>query len=304
MSRIKLTLVAVALLAAVAMPALGAEPSVQTIGENSKIDWTNLVYIATGDGAMPSPKEEPNRAKAYLKAKEYAKMAAIANLLMAIEGTTISYEATGKDFMADATIRQKIEGFVKNVQITRDWKETVEGSTIVVVEVRAPMFKNNGPGQIFLKETPPELRTPTETGVKVVLKPDKVVKPIPIVAKPSSDRPYTGCIIDATGYKLERCMSPRIRRQDGSEVWGTVQVSPDLVLDRGIVSYATSLAAAKALPRAGSNPLILRATGRAGGRFYSDPVISDEDAALLLSENQKSGFLDKFNVVFVKDPVL
>ena len=118
MSRIRVTLAALALLVAIAAPALGEQPSIQAIGENSKIDWTNLVYIATGDGAMPSPKEESNRGRAYLKAKEYAKMAAIANLYMAIEGTTISYEATGKDFMADATIKQKIDGYVKNVQIS------------------------------------------------------------------------------------------------------------------------------------------------------------------------------------------
>jgi len=310
MSRIRVTLAALALLVAIAAPALGEQPSIQAIGENSKIDWTNLVYIATGDGAMPSPKEESNRGRAYLKAKEYAKMAAIANLYMAIEGTTISYEATGKDFMADATIKQKIEGFVKNVQISKDWKETVEGSTIVVVEVRAPMFKNNGPGQIFLKEAPPE--TTVETSVKVVLKPDKAIKMPDLVVRPSLDeKPYTGCIIDASGYKLERCMSPRIRKQDGSEVWGTVHVSPDMVLDRGIVSYATSMNSAKNNPRAGSNPLIVRATGRAGGRFFSDPVLSDDDASLLVSENGKSkaivgdcGFLDRFNVVFVKDPVL
>jgi len=306
MSRIGVALAALALLVAIAAPALGEQPSVQNIGENSKIDWTNLVYIATGDGAMPSPQEEPNRARAKLKAKKYAEMAAIANLLMAIDGTTIDYEATGKDFMADATIKQKIDGYVKNVQISKDWKENVEGSTIVVVEVRAPMFKNNGPGQIFLREAPPEEPSTTvETSVKVVLKPDKVVKMTNLVVKPSlEEKPYTGCIIDASGYKLERCMSPRIRKQDGSEVWGTVHVSPDMVLDRGIVSYATSLAGAKSNPRAGSRPLILRATGRAGGRFFSDPVLSDDDASLLLAEDAKSGFLDKFNVVFVKDPVL
>jgi hypothetical protein len=288
-----------------------ADTSVQNVGENAKIDWTNLVYVASGDGAMPSPTEEPNRARARLKAKEYAKMAAIANLLMAIEGTTISYEATGKDFMADATIRQKIEGFVKNVQISKTWDEKVEGSTIVVVEVRAPMFASNGPGSVFVREgpRPPEEKpgeTTIETNVKVVLKPDKTLKVTTSVeVRPSMpDKPYTGCIIDASGYKLDRCMSPHIRRPDGSEVWGTVRVSPDLVLDHGIVSYATSLAGAKANPRAGSNPLIIKAAGRAGGRFYSDPVLSDDDASILLSENGKGGFLDKFNVVFVKDPVL
>ena len=121
-------------------------------------------------------------------------------------------------------------------------------------------------------------------------------------AKPSvPGKPYTGVIIDATGYKIDRAMSPHIRKADGSEVWGTVTADFDLVLDRGIVSYATSLDDAKKLARVGSNPMIIRAIGRSGGKFYCDPVISDGDAELLLYENGKSKFLNNSAVVFVKD---
>lgn len=278
-------------------------PSVQNVGKDAKIDWTNLVYIATGEGAMPSAKECPNRARARLMAKDYAKMAALANLLMAIEGTTISYESTGKDYMADTTIRQKIEGFVKNATVTKVSDQKSEGDTIVIVEVRAPMFSNNGPGSVFLSQQ--ESRVPA-SALKVVTKPDKAFIPgrMPAFGESKPLKPYTGLIINCIGYNIDRCMSPKIRTNDGGEVWGTVQADPDMLIERGIVSYATSMKEAKKNPRAGANPLVIRATGRAGGRFYSDPVISDKDATLLFAENAKSGFLSKFNVVFVKDPVL
>lgn len=279
--------------------------SIQKVSDKAKIDWTNLVYIAEGHGAMPSAKEEPNRGRARLKARDYARMDALANLLMAIEGTTISYESVGRDYMADTVIRQTIQGFVKNAEVTKVYDQKVEGDTIVIVQVKAPMFSNGGPGSVFLREmTQPDPAAASD--VKVVVKPDKparitsTIKPAPSKAV----KPYTGLIIDATGYQLDRCMSPKIRRQDGSEVWGTVNANHDMLIERGIVSYATSLAEAKKNPRVGANPLVLRACGRAGGRFYSDPVIKAEDADLLLAENAKSSFLDRFSVVFVKDPAL
>lgn len=285
--------------------------SIQKLGDDAKIDWTNHFYIVQGQGAMPSAKECPNRARAKLKAKDYAKMDALANLLMAVEGTAISYESTGKDYMADTTIRQKIQGFVKNAQVTRYWDEKVEGDTIVFVEVKAPMFTATGPGTLFLQEeskqqAEPQSGTTVETNVKVVLKPDKstTVSTTTIITPVEPSKPFTGLIVDCSGYRIDRCMSPKIRQIDGTEVWGTVKVSADLVLDKGIVAYCTSLTEARKNARAGSNPLIIRASGRAGGRFYSDAVITSEDAQVLLDENAKAGFLDNFNVIFVKDPIL
>ncbi|MCL5102546.1 MAG: hypothetical protein M1133_00330 [Armatimonadetes bacterium] len=312
MRKISVVVAAVSLCLVAASQVIATD-SVQKLNDNARINWTKLEYVATGEGAMPSVKAEPNRARAYLKAKGYARMAATANLLAAVEGTTISFEATGKDYMEEATVRQKIEGYVKNVEITKTSKETIEGDTVVIVEVRAPMFGQNGPGTVLLGEQIKEEKAKVgeggkteisvETNVKVTLKQDlKPIKEITIEpARASTDPGYSSVIIDTTGYKLDRCMSPKIRRDDGSEVWGSVKADPDLVLERGVVSYATTLQDAKTSPRCGSNPLLIKAIGRAGGRFNSDPVIGDEDAQIMLSENAKSGFLDKLNVIVVKD---
>ena len=121
-------------------------------------------------------------------------------------------------------------------------------------------------------------------------------------AKPSEPgKPYTSVIIDATGLGLDRCMSPKIRRTNGSEVWGTVKVDLDYVEEHGIVGYAATLDDAKKCDRCGSNPMIIKATAVAGGAFHSDPVVSDPDADLLLAENKLGKFLDKFNVIFIQD---
>jgi len=124
----------------------------------------------------------------------------------------------------------------------------------------------------------------------------------PILAIPSEPgKPFTSVIIDASGLNLERCMSPKIRRADGSEVWGTVKVDTEFVEDHGLVAYATSMDDAKKNPRCGLNPMIIKAASIAGGKFGSDPAILNPDADLLVAENAKGGFLEKFNVIFVKD---
>lgn len=124
----------------------------------------------------------------------------------------------------------------------------------------------------------------------------------PILAKPSEQgKPYTSVIIDASGLGLQRCMSPKIRRGDGSEIWGTLKVETEFVEDHGLVAYVTSLDEAKKNARCGLNPMIIKATAIAGGKFSSDPTILNPDADLLISENAKGGFLEKFSVIFVKD---
>lgn len=309
----------VLLLSAITAVIISAQ-SVEKFGANARIDWTNLVYVAEGQGVIPKSNKEPNRQKALLKAKENAKRDAVANLLMAIEGTTISYELTGKEYMADTTIRQKIESYLKKVEIVSSTTETIKGVSVVKMKIKAPMFGSNGILQAFM--TPKTYQSEMDASiraeksleipdVKVITKPDnaKIILPIPNldtkaleIDNPSAaEIPYTGVIIDSTGYRIERAMSPKIRRLDGSEVWGTTNVDLELVAEKGIVSYCNSLDEAKKHWRAGSNPLIIRAIGRSGGKFFSDPVISDTDVQILNYENGKSHFLDQLQVIFIKD---
>ncbi|MCE5324282.1 hypothetical protein LLG46_13345 [bacterium] len=119
------------------------------------------------------------------------------------------------------------------------------------------------------------------------------------LAKPSEPgKPYTSLIIDACGLNLKRCMSPKIKQTDGKEVWGTVKVDIDFIEEHGLVAYAKSMEDAKKNDRCGSNPMIVKAL-RIDGRAYSDPVIADGDAKLLIEENSKGKFLDKFDVIFL-----
>jgi hypothetical protein len=75
------------------------------------------------------------------------------------------------------------------------------------------------------------------------------------------------------------------------------------VIEHGIVIYAHSVAEARQLSRAGSRPLVLHAVAPSRSPIPADAVLADGDAAKLASLNARDHFLDKFNVIFVVDPL-
>lgn len=275
----------------------------EKVTQDGRVDWRKGVVYATGQGAID--RKNPNQAKAYLRAREYAKIDALANLLMAIDHIRIDARTVGRDFEADTTIRAEIQGIVRGAEVIDERKIQVGGDTIVEVTVGTPMYGERSIASVFIPEiaqreevsgTEPE---PVLPPVKVKIAPKR--EPLPAPRAPRASASVTSVIIDARGLGVERGMCPKIRRTDGSEVWGTVSVNPDFVIEHGIAVYAHSLAQAQNDARAGNNPLIIRACGRAGNRFNTDAVISGEDAERLLEANEEFGFLDKFRVIFVID---
>ena len=264
---------------------------------NGEIDWANEYFYASGEGIIPPSSEEPNPAKAQLKAKNYAKMAAIANLYITIENTTITSKGAGKDYMAmDSQIRQSIEGHVSNVEIVSEKRITQGPDTVIEVTVRAPMYGYNGLAIPFLAS-----RTVAMPLGGVLVNQSSLKSSISSPPRnPSDAGKYTSVIIDCSGLRMKRAVNPRIRRIDGNEVWGKVNIDSFSSLDKGAVAYSTSLFDAKDNERAGNNPLIIKAIGKAGNsKTQCDPVISNEDASAILSNNASSKYLDKFDVVFV-----
>jgi hypothetical protein len=303
----------------------------------------------------------------------------------------------------DATLKQKIEGYVKNVQVLRSQEVSVEGEKIVRVTVGTRMYGNDTAGGALLQkmcamaeenqevkavptpvtvDIPKEEPKPVEVtpateepkavvakttatatsepattvvvhtkvivrNVKAKPKAKPVVKhtpkpklapvktfegtaeitktngksttvetrPISVAAmassepKPAETTPavqagYTSVIIDTVGLNVLRAMSPKIRASSGDEVWGTLKMDPDEIQDHGPVAYVRTIVDAKKCPRAGANPLELKAVGRAGGSRMCDVVLSDEDVAKLKAADLASQppFLAALKVILVVDP--
>lgn len=276
---------------------------IEAINGHGRIDWTKGSLIATGLGAVS--REEPNDAKAYLRARGFAKLDALRNLLMVIEHVHIDSRTTGADYEATSdVIRAEVEGIVRGAEVISERKIHVGRDTMVEVTVATRMYGDGGVASAFLPE---EARREREVAPEPPREQPEVAPPAPaepeIAPQEEHGARYTSVIIDTRGFKVERCMSPKIKRGDGSEVWGTVRVDPDYVIEHGIVIYAHSIAEARQLDRAGSNPLVIKATGEARTAIPSDAVVSDEDADRLLALNRRDGFLNRFNVIFVVDPL-
>lgn len=268
---------------------------VEKIGDKGKIDWQYGVIYAKGIGAIP--KNEPNGAKAYLKARRYALMTALENLLMVTDKVRVDATAYAEDFEAKSErIRTEVRGFVRGAEVVHEQKITLNGAPAVEVTVAARMYGEEGLSRILMPEV---AESSQPSALPVVTKP--VGQPALVPVAPSAGNAYTSVIIDTRGLGVRPAMSPKIRRQDGSEVWGTVNASTDFVIEQGIVAYAKSLEEAKAHKRAGANPLVLRAIGYAKTPGRCDPVLSDNDVRLLLTANDNSGFLNEYRVIFVID---
>lgn len=252
----------------------------------------DMIY-ATGEGAIPNSKEQPNRAKAYLQAKAYAKMQAIASLVQSAKGTLIEYQSNGRNYMADTQIKQQINGVLDSVQVVSVSKRSVEKDIIVAVTVRAPRPIPPKP------QAEPQLPKPSVPAQAACgptwLYPDSQKN------RAISSDCYTSLILDAQGLGVDRSMSPKILRSDRSELWGTMKSDIDFLNDYGIAAYATNRAEAIANCRAGQKPLIIRALKSNSMSSPGDVTISDSDANLIREEDRKSHFLDDFRVIIIVD---
>lgn len=106
---------------------------------------------------------------------------------------------------------------------------------------------------------------------------------------------YTGLIVDCSGLGLQTAMAPALYTDGKKVVYGLENFSHEQVINRGYVGYSNS--ASSGVQRAGSNPMIVKAQSV---EHFFNPVISKDDAARILAENQMNGFLSTGNVVFVK----
>ena len=113
--------------------------------------------------------------------------------------------------------------------------------------------------------------------------------------EPVESGPYTGLILDCRGLDLRPAMSPVIKTTAGEPIYGYKNLDSAEVIRRGMAGYAHTFEDNTA--RAGENPLILRA---AGVDRYFNPVVTAEDGGWILRENEKTHFLDKAAVVFVR----
>lgn len=265
------------------------------------IEWGRAIFSASGDALTPSASEEPNSSKAYIKAKGHARTKAIANILFTIDFTPANYAVTCRELMSfDDGLRQSVESLSVGAEIVSGRRKQRMGETIAEVTVELPMYGPVGPGTALLRGLIQQERLGRASAQVKIQTPRPKIK-----AEAPGDQagPFTALIVDARGFGLREALNPRIRRPDGSEVWGSLKLESSLPVGRGVVAYYSSSKEAAKSSIAGRNPLIVRAVGRGGGPILCDAVVTIESADRMAAEDKASHFLRDYRVIFVVDSI-
>ncbi|NQU63262.1 MAG: hypothetical protein HQ517_03115 [SAR324 cluster bacterium] len=262
-----------------------------TMQSNGCIDWSNGVVYATGMG-VPNPNFKTQAQRTY-SAYEASKTVAMRNLLQMVEGINISSSKTVKAGMLENdTINTQISGRIRNVVEAGKPKTMSDGSIWVTMKMYlrdiVSILVNN---QQFERQD-------DDLGQKPV--PEKFVKDssdnqgIEYGGKP--DVIYTGLIIDARGTGVAPAMSPKVYNAEGKEIYGSIAVERDFVLQHGIAGYIKGIDKSQQHERVKGNPLIIKATG---SQKSTDLFITNEDAALLKVLDATQTFMREARVLII-----
>lgn len=234
-----------------------------------------------------------------------AKIDAMRNLLEAVHNvqidskTVVEYNITTLD-----VIDAKINGVLNGAREVKRWQDADGGYHMIVemglyggagslADVIVPQVQQVPlPEPSIFQNTTTTTTTSTTTAINSA--PVDTYSPVVPVTAPVRGN-YTGLIVDCTGLGLSTAMAPGIYSENQSVVYGLQHVSHEQVISRGYVGYSNGMSN---VSRAGSNPLIVKATGLRDHAIR--PVISDADAMTVLSENKATGFLNNGNVVFMR----
>lgn len=255
----------------------------------------NITYAAnntangekiTADGYGVLPTGIPiGRAK--IMGRRAAIVDAQRNLVETIQGTAVDSETTVNNFiLTDDVVKTKVSGLIKGATVVDE--ELLEDNMYRVV-MSVPMY---GVGSV------------AEIAYDAVIG-NNQPQNIPmadnafIESYTPAENMYTGLVIDASGSELEKTFCPAIYDTNGRVIYGVNNVDKDYAISNGIVEYSNNINSLNT--RAGVKPIVIKIVSLKPRVVNKcDVIISVDDADRLLAENQRSHFLDKYAVVFVK----
>jgi hypothetical protein len=242
-------------------------------------------------GAIPAPSLKKTRGQDILEAREVAVADALRNLSMAVSQVRVTSDTRVENYVLKSDeIRVRIEAMIRGARILEEKLLPTSGVYRVIVQLRL-----KGPNSLLdaIEAAEAEAR---RAAVAAAYNPFAPGMPAPDSAE------YTSLIVDCRGLRVAACPAPKLYDNERAEVYGTMKISPDFVNEVGIVSYPRSMQEARTSPRAGKNPLVIRARGVAdNNRFH--PIISTHDAEKIRDANHDSKFMERVAVIFLVDPL-
>ncbi len=250
---------------------------VEPAGSDGSVDWTKGVVTATGFGAPPPNAVNAGQARAM--AERAAFLVATRNLLETVKGIRVDSATLVENMIVSSdVIKTEVSGFVQGAQIIKK-QVNPDGS----VQVTIAMKLNGDFSNAFLPQS--------SGGVEVI--------PMPQGQAPPTTA-FTGLIVDARGIGVRPAVAPKIRNEEGREVYGSAFVNRQYAVEQGMVGYLKDVESAKGNPRVTDRPLMVKAL-KTDGPNKTDLVISNSDAQVLHGMKEHLTFLEKARVMVILD---
>lgn len=261
------------------------------------------VIIEMGTGVV---NPEFRGAQAKLMARRAAMVDCYRNLLQRVQELQIDANTDVGNLMAQSdVVNTRINGAIKGARIIDEGEQGSGEDYYYWVKMSLPVFGSNSVAAAALPEV--MKNTPTAQPPAMVTKKNTVMTKAEFkeVKQEVKTAGYTGIVIDAAGTGLETTMAPQIIDTNGRVVYGMENIDVDFAVAHGLVEYSKDLqAAAGGSTRAGTNPLVIKATGVKGGTNSVNPVnvtVSPEDAdKILLAAQNNPDLFTNGAVVFVR----
>lgn len=255
-------------------------------------DWDRGVVRATGMGTYKANAKKNLRRPQALRA---ATLDAQRKLAESVEGVHVTSESTMKDMeLQYDVVRSYVDATIKGMsEIDSHYYE--DGTAEVTLEM--PIFgadKSVAKGAFLPYKDEPRIPFPQPTSTSI-----KVDVELNTAVGGATGGKYTGLVVDCSGMGLEAVMSPVIKNNNNTQIYGYRNLDIDIVIEKGMASYSTSKDNSITRNRAGNNPLVVKAV-KVEGRIKGNPVLSVADSDKVLIANQSDMFLDNCAVVFIK----
>ena len=255
------------------MPAAYSQVAYQQVGVAGGIDYANRVIVTKGMGL-------PGGIGGRMGIIRAAIMDAQRNYLEVAKGAYVTSASTVEGgILTGDVIQSKVEGLVRDFTVV-DTSYWDDGTIEVTVQfgMQGPFLDAVLPKAVGTS-SPPQYSSP---------------------AGGSGGQVYTGLIVDGRGLGVRPALAPKITDEQGKEIYGSSYVSREYAIQQGMVGYAKDPDKAKANDRISPTPFFVKGI-KAEGPNRSDLVISDQDAANLLSVTENLSFLRECKVMILVD---
>ncbi len=261
------------------------------------VNWTAGIARAKGVGYISDA--ETNRAKAYADAKNYALVDARVNLIALVDQIQVDAKFTSEQLtLKNPEVRTKLLAALRTALIIGEREIVLKGHPAVEVEVSVPLYGAKGLMALIFPSGSLSTIVRAANEPRIDLRDPDVPAPERIEIQGN----YTGLVVDASGLKISPSMLPKVMTPDKAVIYGSGNIDPDRVIEYGMAVYTVTLEDGIKHSRSGANPLVVKAIGaQRRDAASTEVIISSADAAMILAEEAKTGFLKKLNVVIVTE---